>query len=691
MRIQSKLEVHHPQPSSTDDQETLQQPRSHRISQHQASRAASSDQETLQQRKPSLHNESSSSDETTRTAPRTEQPFSDEETAVHHANLWSPGAHIDNRYQLIQPLGAGAWGTIWKARQTGIERFVALKILKERDEPGMRKARSRFEREAKLASRVRHPSAVRILDFGHIQNQPYLVMEWLEGISLQRFLNDCGPLPPELVLDLGMGVCGALHAAHQEGVIHRDLKPSNIMLVETSSGLTPVVVDFGLARTFTPDEPTVTHANMIVGTPAYMSPESIRGRPLTPASDIYSLGATFLTLLLGDNPFRGENGSVTMTNHLLGPSFDDEALQRVGCSPEFAHTLMAMIAMSPEERPTARALEDQFKMLLDQFILDPDPLDEFVPFSNEFFASESIEHHDPPSTPYEEPTESEKSELSEKTAPEIVEETDAVEQSQEREHFVVEPTSTVDLPLPPPRDRNAPRNQQTPYSRPYSRVPILVSALLLALALPILLTQHRKASVNAITPPPIAADVPELPVETAPNTPAPASFEIPALTPTAFYGLSVHTQPPASEDVNRAHIAPPTSSPPNDEDSIDVSLSKQHVAAASPTKLEINTTASFNSDSPSNAIDAPPSTTTRAKRRTAVSRSSNNTHKPASLVLTISPPGHVYVDGHSHGLRSSLMLEEISSGRHTIKVEREGQTMERRVRLESGRRHVETF
>lgn len=584
--------------------------------------------------------------------------------------LWTSGAKIDARYQLLQPLAAGAWGTIWKARQLIIGRFVAIKILKERDEASMQKARSRFEREAKLASRVRHPSAVRVLDYGHVQNQPYLVMEWLEGLSLQRFLQECGPLPPELILDIGVGVAGALHAAHQEDVIHRDLKPSNIMLVETSSGLTPVVVDFGLARTFTPDEATVTHANMIVGTPAFMSPEAIRGRPLTPASDIYSLGVTFLTMLLGENPFRGENGSVTMTNHLIGPSFDAHALEQVGCTPGFARTLMAMIALEPDARPHAQTLEDRFKSLLDQALVD----DRSPSFSDSgLFLNEGSYPIAPDSQ-----AAFTASDFFDVGTPNASRAVSALEASVSAHPAHAPPDFDI-LVSSTPRDVStfetaAATQAQPPSARPAWQSHALTALAVLFLTLSLVLLFMQRAQNDVMTG--------AFPPSEAPTT---RSFDAPE--PDAPLQNVAMTLPPVAD----AH-------PPQHADNTAETADAPTVPSPSPTDVE----ASAQADTPppsKSATDAARSDTnaTRTRRDRATSRKKASSKAeeeqkaPAALVLTLSPPGTVYVDGTSHGLRSSLLLENLSSGSHTVRVEREGSATERRIRLEAGKRHVETF
>ncbi len=290
------------------------------------------------------------------------------ETSIEATIPWESNAIIGGKYRLDQALSAGAWGMVWRAFQANIDRVVAIKVLKSRDELSLKKAKARFEREARLASKIRHSSAVQILDFGYEGTHPYLVMEWLDGITLGEYIKDCGPLPIALLLDLGIDIWGALNAANHVGVVHRDLKPSNIMLVETSRGLTPVIVDFGLARTYEASEPNVTHDDMVVGTPAYMCPEAIRGLSLSHVSDVYSMGVTLITAIMGENPFRGETGGISMTNHLLARPIDAHILTAFGCSPLLARTLMRTIAIDPDDRPGAKELESTFQLLLDDYL-----------------------------------------------------------------------------------------------------------------------------------------------------------------------------------------------------------------------------------------------------------------------------------------------------------------------------------
>lgn len=692
--------------------------------------------------------ESFPSDTNYRSARSGPQPSADDR--VHdqqNQTQWNAGTLIANRYRLLEPLGAGAWGTIWKARQEGIDRFVAIKILKEREPQSMTNARARFEREAKLASRIRHPSAVRVLDFGYRDNQPYLVMEWLQGLTLQSFLRECGPLPPELVVDIGIGICGALHAAHEEGVIHRDLKPSNIMLVETSSGLTPVVVDFGLARTFAPDEPTVTRDDMIVGTPAYMCPESIRGRALTPTSDIYSLGVTFLTALLGENPFRGESGSVTMTNHLLERPVDQETLELIGCSPALASALLAMIALEPEDRPDARRLEFHFQQLLDEFIQGEIP--DTHPAAGALDWSDA---HDPWTFDTSElsPIASQASAQPRASSPHLP--PPRAHKSVAEAHTESAPRTDANIDTPTatsttadtsnPSEVNNKEATRTPnarvgsprawHDRPLRQWAAIVVPFLLIAALAAAFIQQRAhnqqgAHNDATTSTAAVSDTTPLvshmssqdflaevqgasqelvAVQVSATPPAPTFKDTaPARSNTSRNGdaqtQQARANSPSAADVQRNDaIAAPVATidgTTTNEDAIANQKAAEDDVAKNSAPASIENAVAEHSSGPLDVSAPPPAAATRtsrtgtSSRRASSKRTSAAAAEPATLVLTLSPPGEVYIGDKAYGMRSSLMLNDIPSGRHTIRVEREEQREERRVRLKPGKRHVESF
>src|SRR5262252_3316586 len=204
----------------------------------------------------------------------------------------APGKQL-GPYEITATLGAGGMGEVYRARDTRLERTVAIKILSQLSSDPAR--RQRFEREAKAISCLNHPNICVLYDIGHQDGIDYLVMECLEGETLAKRLEK-GPLPIDQVLKYGAQIADALDKAHRAGIVHRDLKPSNIMLTPSGAKL----LDFGLAKpaappaslaamTVTHAEPTVTQEGTIVGTFQYMSPEQIEGKELDGRSDIFSL------------------------------------------------------------------------------------------------------------------------------------------------------------------------------------------------------------------------------------------------------------------------------------------------------------------------------------------------------------------------------------------------------------------
>src|SRR5215467_14437729 len=222
-----------------------------------------------------------------------------------------PGTKL-GPYEIVSPLGAGGMGEVYRARDTRLERTVAIKILPEQvSKDPVRK--QRFEREAKTISSLNHPNICTLHDIGSQDGTDYLVMECVEGETLAKRLEK-GPLPMEQVLKCGAQIADALDKAHRAGIVHRDLKPGNIMLTATGAKL----LDFGLAKpaaplvsgaTLTAALPTtpVTQEGTIVGTFQYMSPEQVEGKDVDGRSDIFSLGAVLYESLTGRRAFEGKS------------------------------------------------------------------------------------------------------------------------------------------------------------------------------------------------------------------------------------------------------------------------------------------------------------------------------------------------------------------------------------------------
>jgi tRNA A-37 threonylcarbamoyl transferase component Bud32 len=213
------------------------------------------------------------------------------------------------RYEILEELGRGAMGIVYKGRDPKLDRLTAIKTIRftdDFDEDQAAKIREQFYREAEVVAKLSHPNIVTIYDVGEDLDLSYLAMEYLEGESLESFARKEQLLPIRKTIDVTAQVCDALAYAHGHGIVHRDIKPANIMILK--NGLVKVT-DFGIARATASSK---TRTGVIKGTPYYMSPEQISGMKVDGRSDIFSLGIVFYQLLTGELPFGGENLAAIM-------------------------------------------------------------------------------------------------------------------------------------------------------------------------------------------------------------------------------------------------------------------------------------------------------------------------------------------------------------------------------------------
>jgi serine/threonine protein kinase/tetratricopeptide (TPR) repeat protein len=221
------------------------------------------------------------------------------------------GNVIANRYEILQLLGEGGMGAVYKARDRELDRLIALKVIRP-ELAGHPRVLQRFKQELLLARQVTHKNVIRIFDLGVFENLKFITMEFVEGRDLSSLLDQRSCTVPE-ALDIIQQTCRALEAAHGENVIHRDLKPQNIMLGE---GGRVYVMDFGLARSL--ESTGLTQAGALLGTPAYMSPEQALGNTLDARSDLFSLGIIFYEMLTGVVPFKADSVLASMLKRTQG-------------------------------------------------------------------------------------------------------------------------------------------------------------------------------------------------------------------------------------------------------------------------------------------------------------------------------------------------------------------------------------
>jgi eukaryotic-like serine/threonine-protein kinase len=227
------------------------------------------------------------------------------------------GKVIDGRYEIQARIGEGGMGVVYKARQTSIDRVIAIKMLNAQMAADPTWVQ-RFYNEAKACSRLQHPNTIRMFDFGQSSDgRLFMTMEFLDGMSLREAVSK-GPMAPQRVVKILIQCCASLAEAHSIGIIHRDIKPDNVFLLNMAGSPDFVkLLDFSVAKLLEGDR-MKTQAGVVFGTPQYMSPEQGRGLPLDARSDLYALGILAFEMLTGNVPFNDENPMTVIQMHLHG-------------------------------------------------------------------------------------------------------------------------------------------------------------------------------------------------------------------------------------------------------------------------------------------------------------------------------------------------------------------------------------
>ena len=276
----------------------------------------------------------------------TPMPISDSATIqMVDITALSAGSDFGTRYRIESLLGEGGMGRVYKAYDKNLDRLVALKVVRQ-GVMGDAEALNRFKQELLLASKISHKNILRIHDMGEVGEVKFITMAFVEGQDLHQILHDTPKLPFERVLSFSRQLADALAAAHAEGVVHRDLKPHNILVSKDDH---IYVSDFGLAKSFEENAVGMTRTGAFLGTPRYMSPEQVEGKPADQRSDLYAYGLILYEMVTGDVPFTGESTLKVMYQRIQEKPKNPKTL-----NPELANWFANIIMRCLEKNPDMR-------------------------------------------------------------------------------------------------------------------------------------------------------------------------------------------------------------------------------------------------------------------------------------------------------------------------------------------------
>jgi beta-lactam-binding protein with PASTA domain/predicted Ser/Thr protein kinase len=263
--------------------------------------------------------------------------------------MTTPPQHLSDRYELGDILGFGGMSEVHLARDVRLHRDVAVKVLRA-DLARDPSFYLRFRREAQNAAALNHPAIVAVYDTGEAETPagplPYIVMEYVDGVTLRDIVHNDGPLPPRRAIEIIADACQALNFSHQNGIIHRDVKPANIMISTTNA---VKVMDFGIARALADSGNSVTQTAAVIGTAQYLSPEQARGDSVDARSDVYSLGCVLYEMLTGEPPFTGDSPVSVAYQHVREDPVPPSK-RYAGISAELDAVVLKALAKNPDNR-----------------------------------------------------------------------------------------------------------------------------------------------------------------------------------------------------------------------------------------------------------------------------------------------------------------------------------------------------